>query len=53
MRSLVGPLMPATQLFALISIATYSVLRSAPAAATASFLEGMACLLMRVVIVGP
>ena len=46
MRSLAGLLIPTTQLFALISIATYSVLRSAQAGATASLVASIADLLM-------
>ena len=46
-RSFAGFLIPTTQLFRLISIATYSVLRSTPAGVMMSFREGISCLLMR------
>ena len=48
MRSLAGLLTPTTQLLRLISIATYSVLCSAPAGAAVSFLGGISYLLMRI-----
>ena len=52
-RSLVGLLMPTTQLFRLISIATYSVICSAPAGAAVLFLGGISYLLMRFLKTAP